>query len=45
MAFIINFLKKVRLTRCTYQKICNFAPRYEEMYHNHLMYGTPAYWL
>ena len=21
------------------------AENYEEMYHNHLMYGTPAYWL
>ena len=45
MPFIINFLKKVRLTRCTYQKLCNFAPRYEEMYPHPLMYGTPAYWL
>lgn len=45
MSIIINFLKKVRLTRCAYQKKCNFAPRYEEKYHYPLMYGTPAYQL
>ena len=42
MPFIINFLKKMRLARCTYQKLCNFAPRYEEKYHYPRMYGAPA---